>query len=91
MGQRAPMIMILAPKIIRKVQVVSQALVLTSYEEGVAEGHPGTARVFQQTTTMFKSAAAKIAHSSTLPSIGGNKDLRPLQDLIIAEKSVLVS
>lgn len=40
---------------------------------------------------MFKSAATKIAHSSTLPSIGGNKDLRPLQDLITAEKAVLVS
>ncbi|KII85674.1 hypothetical protein PLICRDRAFT_56887 [Plicaturopsis crispa FD-325 SS-3] len=40
---------------------------------------------------MFKTAATKIAHNSTLPSLGGNKDLRPLQDLITAEKSVLVS
>jgi hypothetical protein len=40
---------------------------------------------------MFKTAATKIAHNSTLPSLAGNKDLRPLQDLIIAEKAVLVS
>ncbi|KAJ7176840.1 hypothetical protein C8R46DRAFT_1188553 [Mycena filopes] len=42
---------------------------------------------------MFKSAATKIAHNSTLPSLAlsGNKDLRPLQDLITAEKVVLIS
>ncbi|KAF7290547.1 hypothetical protein MIND_01294800 [Mycena indigotica] len=40
---------------------------------------------------MFKSAATKIAHNSTLPSLGGNKDLRPLQDLITAEKAVLIT
>lgn len=42
---------------------------------------------------MFKSAATKIAHNSTLPSlaIAGNKDLRPLQDLITAEKSIVQS
>jgi hypothetical protein len=42
---------------------------------------------------MFKSAATKIAHNSTLPALAlsGNKDLRPLQDLITAEKVVLVS
>ncbi|KAJ7040949.1 hypothetical protein C8F04DRAFT_947971 [Mycena alexandri] len=42
---------------------------------------------------MFKSAATKIAHNSTLPSLAlsGNKDLRPLQDLITAEKVVLMS
>nr|GAT54381.1 predicted protein [Mycena chlorophos] len=40
---------------------------------------------------MFKSAATKIAHNSTIPSLGGNKDLRPLQDLITAEKAVLTS
>ncbi|KAF8066570.1 hypothetical protein FPV67DRAFT_1767534 [Lyophyllum atratum] len=40
---------------------------------------------------MFKSAASKIAHNSTLPSLGGNNDLRPLQDLILAEKQVLTS
>ncbi|KAJ7767957.1 hypothetical protein DFH07DRAFT_880839, partial [Mycena maculata] len=40
---------------------------------------------------MFKSAATKIAHNSTLPSLSGNKDLRPLQDLITAEKGVLIS
>ncbi|KAJ7220721.1 Eisosome component PIL1-domain-containing protein [Mycena pura] len=33
----------------------------------------------------------KIAHSSTVPSLAGNKDLRPLQDLITAEKAVLIS
>ena len=42
-------------------------------------------------TTMFKSAAAKIAHNSTLPALGASKDLRPLQDLITAEKAVLQS
>ncbi|TDL18994.1 hypothetical protein BD410DRAFT_792600 [Rickenella mellea] len=40
---------------------------------------------------MFKSAATKIAHNSTLSSLGGNKDLKPLQDLITAEKAVLLS
>lgn len=42
---------------------------------------------------MFKSAATKIAHNSTIPSlaIAGNKDLRPLQDLITAEKSIVQS
>ncbi|KAJ3798305.1 hypothetical protein GGU11DRAFT_704165 [Lentinula aff. detonsa] len=40
---------------------------------------------------MFKTAATKIAHNSTIPSLGINKDLRPLQDLITAEKSVLIS
>lgn len=40
---------------------------------------------------MFKTAASKIAHNSTLPSLGGNQDLRPLQDLIAAEKAVLIS
>ncbi|EAU86643.2 hypothetical protein CC1G_07301 [Coprinopsis cinerea okayama7 len=40
---------------------------------------------------MFKSAATKIAHNTTIPSLGGNADLRPLQDLITLEKSVLIS
>ncbi|KAJ3889180.1 hypothetical protein GG344DRAFT_52145 [Lentinula edodes] len=40
---------------------------------------------------MFKTAATKIAHNSTIPSLGGNKDLKPLQGLITAEKSVLIS
>ncbi|KAJ7582532.1 hypothetical protein C8J56DRAFT_955033 [Mycena floridula] len=41
---------------------------------------------------MFKNAATKIAHNSTIPSLAvGNKDLRPLQDLITAEKTVLLS
>ncbi|KAJ3980803.1 hypothetical protein F5890DRAFT_640396 [Lentinula detonsa] len=39
---------------------------------------------------MFKNAATRLAHSSTLPVLG-NKELKPLQDLIIAEKTVLVS
>ncbi|KIK63463.1 hypothetical protein GYMLUDRAFT_163229 [Collybiopsis luxurians FD-317 M1] len=39
---------------------------------------------------MLKNAATKLAHSSTLPSLG-NKELKPLQDLIIAEKTVLNS
>jgi hypothetical protein len=41
--------------------------------------------------SMFKSAATKIAHNTTLPALGGNKDLRPLQDLITLEKNVLTS
>jgi hypothetical protein len=42
--------------------------------------------------TMFKTAATKIAHNSTLPALAENKDLRPLQDLpITAEKAVIVS
>ncbi|KAJ7234751.1 hypothetical protein B0H12DRAFT_154155 [Mycena haematopus] len=40
---------------------------------------------------MFKSAATKIAHNSTLPALAGNKDLRPLQDLITLEKNVLIT
>ncbi|TFK50296.1 hypothetical protein OE88DRAFT_1631130 [Heliocybe sulcata] len=38
---------------------------------------------------MFKSAATKIAHNSTLPGLAGNNELKPLQDLIIAEKTVV--
>jgi hypothetical protein len=40
---------------------------------------------------MFKTAATKIAHNSTIPAFGGNQELRPLQDLITAEKAVLIS
>ncbi|KAF9027124.1 hypothetical protein BDZ89DRAFT_987496 [Hymenopellis radicata] len=40
---------------------------------------------------MFKTAATKLAHNSTLPALGGHSDLRPLQDLITAEKAVLIS
>ncbi|KAH9950817.1 hypothetical protein B0H21DRAFT_461366 [Amylocystis lapponica] len=40
---------------------------------------------------MFRTAATKIAHNSTMPALAGNKDLRPLQDLITAEKAVLNS
>ncbi|KAF9448072.1 hypothetical protein P691DRAFT_71215 [Macrolepiota fuliginosa MF-IS2] len=40
---------------------------------------------------MFKSAATKIAHNSTIPALAGNKDLKPLQDLILAEKAVIIS
>ncbi|GBE84463.1 hypothetical protein SCP_0604420 [Sparassis crispa] len=36
---------------------------------------------------MFK----KIAHNTTVPALGGNRDLRTLQDLITAEKGVLNS
>ena len=42
-------------------------------------------------STMLKSVATKIAHNSTIPSLAGNSDLRSLQDLITAEKSVLTS
>ncbi|KAG2121956.1 hypothetical protein DEU56DRAFT_832999 [Suillus clintonianus] len=40
---------------------------------------------------MFKKAAAKIAHNSTIPALAGNSYLRQFQDLINAEKVVLVS
>lgn len=40
---------------------------------------------------MFKSAARKIAHNTTMPGLAGKQDLRPLQDLITAEKAVLNS
>lgn len=40
---------------------------------------------------MFKSAATKIAHNTTIPALAGNSDLRPLQDLITAEKAVLMT
>ncbi|KAF4609479.1 hypothetical protein D9613_012300 [Agrocybe pediades] len=40
---------------------------------------------------MFRTAATKIAHNSTIPALAGNQDLRPLQDLITAEKAVLIS
>ncbi|KAF5354011.1 hypothetical protein D9756_006915 [Leucocoprinus leucothites] len=33
----------------------------------------------------------KIAHNSTIPALAGNQDLRPLQDLITAEKAVIIS
>lgn len=38
---------------------------------------------------MLGSVGAKIAHASTIPSLG-NPDLRNLQELIIAEKGVLI-
>lgn len=40
---------------------------------------------------MFRSATTKIAHNATFSSLGGNKDLRLLQDMITAEKSILQS
>ncbi|KAK0199702.1 hypothetical protein DFS33DRAFT_1388008 [Desarmillaria ectypa] len=40
---------------------------------------------------MFKTAATKLAHNSTLPALAGHSDIRPLQDLITAEKAVLIS
>ncbi|KAG1732898.1 uncharacterized protein EDB91DRAFT_1150932 [Suillus paluster] len=42
---------------------------------------------------MFRSASVKIAHSSSIPvpALIGNEELRPLQDLIAAEKTVLTS
>ncbi|THH16885.1 hypothetical protein EW146_g3814 [Bondarzewia mesenterica] len=40
---------------------------------------------------MFRTAATRIAHNTTLPALGGNKDIRPLQDLITAEKAIVHS
>ncbi|KAF5370788.1 hypothetical protein D9758_002122 [Tetrapyrgos nigripes] len=46
---------------------------------------------YEVSCKMFKTAATKIAHNSTIPSLAINKDLKPLQDLINVEKVVLVS
>ena len=40
---------------------------------------------------MLRRASTKIAHNSTIPVLGASQDLKPLQNLIIAEKAVLVS
>ncbi|KAK0186395.1 hypothetical protein F5146DRAFT_1142754 [Armillaria mellea] len=40
---------------------------------------------------MFKTATTKLAHNSTIPSLAGHSNIRPLQDLITAEKTVLIS
>lgn len=42
------------------------------------------------TTEMFKSATRKIHHSSTIPFLAAG-GLRPLQNLIAAEKAVIIS
>jgi len=38
---------------------------------------------------MFRSARTQIAHNATFGSLAGNKDLKPLQDTINAEKSLI--
>jgi len=44
------------------------------------------------TATMFKIAATKLSHSATIRAVApGNSDLRPLQEVITAEKLVLQS
>ena len=40
---------------------------------------------------MFKTAATKLAHNSTIPALAGNSDLKLLQEVIMAEKLVLQS
>ena len=40
---------------------------------------------------MFKTAAKKLAHNSTIPALAGNSRLQPLQKAIAAEKVVLQS
>ncbi|KAF5339719.1 hypothetical protein D9611_009081 [Ephemerocybe angulata] len=40
---------------------------------------------------MFKTAASRLAHNTTIPVLGGNQDLRPLQDLITSEKTVIIA
>ncbi|KAF9652690.1 hypothetical protein BDM02DRAFT_3126152 [Thelephora ganbajun] len=40
---------------------------------------------------MFKSAATKLAHNSTIPALAGNSELRPLQEVIATKKLVLQS
>lgn len=46
---------------------------------------------FVTTTTMFKTAATKLAHNHMIPSLAGNPRLQPLQEVIAAEKLVLQS
>ena len=43
------------------------------------------------TTIMFKTAATKLAHNSTIPALAGNPDLKLLQEVIATEKLVLQS
>jgi hypothetical protein len=43
------------------------------------------------TAIMFKTVAAKLAHNSTIPALAGNSDLKPLQEVIAAEKVVMQS
>ncbi|TEB21121.1 hypothetical protein FA13DRAFT_1643510 [Coprinellus micaceus] len=40
---------------------------------------------------MFKTVANRVAHNTTIPGLGGNKDLRPLQDLITSEKTLIIA
>ncbi|KAF9791953.1 hypothetical protein BJ322DRAFT_4722 [Thelephora terrestris] len=40
---------------------------------------------------MFKAAATKLAHNSTIPALAGNSDLKPLQEIIATQKRVLQS
>jgi hypothetical protein len=40
---------------------------------------------------MLKSAATKLAHNPATSAFAGNKALRPLQDLITAEKAIITS
>ncbi|KAF8550412.1 hypothetical protein OG21DRAFT_1499796 [Imleria badia] len=52
----------------------------------------GTARAPPtHSTTTTPSAATRIAHNTTIPALAGHSDLRPLQDLITAEKTVLTT
>jgi hypothetical protein len=45
---------------------------------------------YSRRITMFRSATTRIAHNSTIPSLSTfNKDLKALQELINAEKSVM--
>ncbi|KAF9072303.1 hypothetical protein BDP27DRAFT_426372 [Rhodocollybia butyracea] len=40
---------------------------------------------------MFRSASTRLAHSSSIAALAGSKDLKLLQDVISAEKTVLIS
>ena len=74
--------------------LVQNRLNLSKIDSGIYQYIPGSLYedyAASSLTIMFKTAATKIAHNSTLPALGGNQDLRPLQDLITAEKAVLIS
>ncbi|KAG0704015.1 hypothetical protein DFH29DRAFT_849617 [Suillus ampliporus] len=67
--------------------------VISKWHNLVRTGSRITPQCLETLTTMFRSATVKIAHSSTIPvpALIGKEELRPLQDLIAAEKTVLTS
>ena len=67
------------------VEILFYFIDLRSHDHVAVQSEP------HQCPVIFDKMLKKIAHNSTIPSLAGNKDIRPLQDLITAEKAVLVS